>query len=782
MRRDLCIPLASIHPSIHQVADSVLAMDTSSDGGPAASRGKEGGGVNGDKDSLRDVIDQIHSVTSRMAAKTEAADLQISDADSNTEACVSLAARLSGLLETLTDADSTLSNELAQIPPNTQNKERKDGDGRLVRWLYNIHDEASKAVYLSKAVSAGDGKGSQVGASPAAAAAASSGGASVGVFGATAAAATHQHTGSSQDHGRPCLPGLPAAVMGTMGSFLTTIDNITRLTRVNKETHQKATDSTYGVFRHFAVTKDEEGKYNNIPKLRGVKHLGKIRTAHVEASRVVPCVAELLESSSAGLEQLHVADGEKVRWQDDTAPRPPGDPVPFPSLTQLDIQSQKWLKHISQRRWALPALTSLKVDSPSRFDGSSGSFTRLVERSPKIERLEAGFIHFGDDDWPNFLVALGGCPHLTHITGLGIPGNQLDRIKELKEALNKHWAKQERKGVRKKLGFVVSSTMIHADCRQGAADLQGISEWAAEVSCELEWRPFGDSLTVDCSSDTEEASCAPDGLYGEIAKQLASKATEVRLALGGTTLHESWRDKLIFPRASSLGIEIKESSSGSSVVDSIPEWLTEREGEGEGATSRHFPAVEQLVVSFGELSFSDLPSAPSKLSRLVGGLAGLERVFFSDLSSASVACELLSYLSVPRLSEVEIAEPLSHEWPASVPAEWSFRSPPIERLVTAPLEVDPDQWSSKEGVHLFLQLVSTLRPSRVDLTAILHDDELEGEGEGEQGDDASRLLQAARAFAWECNDRVQALYTMTGGSCEQVDVEQYRLTMQLAAK
>ncbi|CEL95950.1 unnamed protein product [Vitrella brassicaformis CCMP3155] len=92
-----------------------------------------------------------------------------------------------------------------------------------------------------------------------------------------------------------------------------------------------------------------------------------------------------------------------------------------------------------------------------------------------------------------------------------------------------------------------------------------------------------------------------------------------------------------------------------------------------------------------------------------------------------------------------------------------------------------DQWHNKEDAQLFLQLVATLRPARVDLTVTLDRDDLEGEGEGEQGDNASGL-HAARSFAWECYVRVKALYTMTGGSCEQIDVGEYRLAMQLAAK
>ncbi|CEM10914.1 unnamed protein product [Vitrella brassicaformis CCMP3155] len=726
-----------------EVVDSVLAMDSSSDGGPAASRGKEGGGLYGDKDSLRDVIDQIHSVTSRMAAKTEAADLQISDAESNTEACVSLAARLSGVLETLTDADSTLSNELAQIPPDAQNKERTDGDGRLVRWLYNIHDEASKAAYLSKAVSAGDGKGSQVGASPAAAAAASSGGGSVGNSGATAAAAaaaaTRQQTGSPQDYGRPCLPGLPEGVVGHMGAFFTT-RTATRLTRVNKETRQKATDSTYGVFRQFAMTRDETSSYEKIRKLRDVKHLVNIRAAHVDASDVVPCVAELLEKSAETLEELHVSPVPSDPIFGLPVARAPGDATRFPKLTQANIQSEKWLWHISNRRWALPALRSLHA--PHVFS----NFASLLSTSTKMERLEAEYIMCEAD----FTAAVANWPNLTTITGIEIQMpdkfrhdlKDLGRINDLKDALNQHWGKPESKVVPRKLCFVVSDPMIDDEYGQGEDDLRGIAEWAAEVHCELEWRPRS-GLTVDCG-ETWGAPRAPTGLYGEIAKQLASEATEVDLLLGGIPLHRSWRDKLIFTHAKYIDICDTETSA-SDVVASIPEWLTEREGEGQTAASRHFPALEHIHLRLYDVVLSELPSAPSKLSRFIAGLRAVRKVTLATVRSFAVGCELLSYLPLPSLEEVSFRPPGhdhpidSSDWPEDVPAEWSLRCPHIEHM-TCPVE--DDEW---------------------------------------QGQDQAARLTDLRSLVLECFEHLKALYTMAEGCC-WVQHEGNYLSMKLVAK
>jgi len=354
----------------------VPTVDVSSDGGPAPSRGEEGDGSDGNG-SLRNIIDKIHSVASNIAASTEVAKVKIANADSNTQACVSLAGRLSGVLKTLTDVDSMLSDELAQIPTARHSTKRKDGDRKTFRWLYNVNDvgssvsessgETDRAAHQSKAVSVGDGKRSRVGtSSPAAAAAAaasSDGGCLIGVSGAPAA--TQQRGANTKNYGRPCLPGLPEGVMGHMGSFLTTM-MATRLTRVNKETHQKATDETFGLFRYFAMTADETSNYEKIKKLEQMKHLGKIRTAYVDAPTVVPCVAECLEASRSTLTQLHVPDTSHPSAS--TNARAPGVPIDFPKLKELDVKSSLWLRYMSKRRWSVPALTSLRVGSTSQYD------------------------------------------------------------------------------------------------------------------------------------------------------------------------------------------------------------------------------------------------------------------------------------------------------------------------------------------------------------------------------------------------------------------------------
>mmetsp|Transcript_29823 Transcript_29823/g.86485 ORF Transcript_29823/g.86485 Transcript_29823/m.86485 type:complete len:353 (-) Transcript_29823:1256-2314(-) len=342
------------------------------------------------------------------------------------------------------------------------------------------------------------------------------------------------------------------------------------------------------------------------------------------------------------------------------------------------------------------------------------------------------------------------------------------RLNDLKQALNPLWSKPENKDVPKKLGFVVRDATIGVDFGQGAVDGEAMSKWAAEVNCELEWRPedvtseFEESLLIDCSSEAANAPHAPGGFYADSARQLARKAPSVEVKLGGTALHSSWRDTLVFPRASTLSIDFEEGASGSAVVESIPEWLIDREGEGQTAASRSFPHVELLKVHFSTLSLSDLPSAPSKLSRFIGGLTGVKRVRFYFLPSLAVGCELLSYLSGRQLAKVDFVRPLEMDlWPRIVRPVWALRAPPIEHLTSPRL-------GSTTAVMAFLQLVSTLRPAKVDLSATLPAGELGG---------------GLRLFAWSCFERVQTSYNMARAECGGEDgAGECDLELQLVAE
>jgi len=75
--------------------------------------------------------------------------------------------------------------------------------------------------------------------------------------------------------------------------------------KINRETRQKATDSTFGVFRRLTITRDEVDSYKKIQRLEHLQHLGNIQTAYLDVPRVVLCVAECLEGSRATLKELH---------------------------------------------------------------------------------------------------------------------------------------------------------------------------------------------------------------------------------------------------------------------------------------------------------------------------------------------------------------------------------------------------------------------------------------------------------------------------------------------
>ncbi|CEL99894.1 unnamed protein product [Vitrella brassicaformis CCMP3155] len=227
--------------------------------------------------------------------------------------------------------------------------------------------------------------------------------------------------------------------------------------------------------------------------------------------------------------------------------------------------------------------------------------------------------------------------------------------------------------------------------------IREFSKWAAQVKCELEWRPFEGQLIIDCSSDAANARTAPDGLYGDIATQLAARAERVTLKLGGTPLHESWGDKLVFNNAKTLEFHPKEGANTLEVEQSIPEWLTGRGGE-KGVP---FPAVTRLDADIRSFSLTEC----SKLSSLMRGLTTLKEVRFPNrLPSFAVGCELLFCISV-ELEMVWFDFPFhNHDPPAP-----GGCPPCIEVVHSCRLR-------SKADVQQLTQLVLLKRPASVDLT------------------------------------------------------------------
>ncbi|CEM01655.1 unnamed protein product [Vitrella brassicaformis CCMP3155] len=226
------------------MADGGL-MDLDKHDGPAASAaaGGQGGGPNGGGSS-RDILQKIRLMRSfvpQFASDLERAENIIAThTDNKSQDGALLAGSLSSILDVLTDAQSALNKQLTET--STDHITHKTHGNATDSGAFESEglDQTDDGAQHSKAVAVGDdGKRSRVDTP---AAAASSGGSVGGCVGA--AATQQQGARSEKDHGRPCLSGLPAAVMGHMGSFLTTIDNIRRLSRVNRETYMKATDQT----------------------------------------------------------------------------------------------------------------------------------------------------------------------------------------------------------------------------------------------------------------------------------------------------------------------------------------------------------------------------------------------------------------------------------------------------------------------------------------------------------------------------------------------------------
>ena len=556
---------------------------------------------------------------------------------------------------------------------------------------------------------------------------------------------------------------------------------------------------------------------------------GKMQTAFVDAKVVPFVVSELLEANKDSLKKITLN-------VDSWSRTPDAGPIVFSSATHLDIRglagldyiryvregSQRWRNRTAidllgrrvcvcrRRRWRFPALTTLRVGTLN-IDHTP-HLVCLLETSPMIRRLEADSITFDDDyQWAGFTPALGGCPHLTTITGLQIKMEQFGRLNQLKDTLSKHWKTQEPKGALnkkcigaqgglipphlfhagppKRLGFVVADAEIGVDYgQQEAADMEAFSQWVADGHCQLDWLPESGPMTIDCSTTAATVPPAPDGLYGQIAKRLAANAThvrnwpdkggrpsdwttrafrlcvKVRLKLGGTALHESWRHKLIFTRAKKLEIKFttkrgaSASGAGVALCRSVPEWLTERQGDGEGqqSTSRCFPSVKELLVFSFSLSLADLRAANSKLSPLLGGLRTLSGVRLYGVSSFAAACEFLCWLSVEQLDEVKISESgwrVVCEWPADAPATWGDCRPRINRLTSSSL-------CSKAGVSDFIKLSLALRPVGVEIEARLEESGLEGDSEADR-------LADLRSFADECARQVAPHYTVEKSECDR---------------
>ncbi|CEM01695.1 unnamed protein product [Vitrella brassicaformis CCMP3155] len=751
---------------LRSAAGAVGLVEVDSGDDAAASAVGQGGLASGGG-SPRDLLQKIRSMRSvvpQFVSDLERAEHIIATLADNAQDSASLPGRLSIVLDALTDAHSALTKELSETSTDHKTHKTPPNVADFRAFVSEGLARADEVAQHSKAVAVGDAKREQVDSLAAAAAAAAVGGGSMAVCGA--AAATRKPMNKPKRYGRPSLCGLPEDVFSHMGSLMTTKMSAC-LAKVNKDIRTMAIDETSGLFREFTVTEDEEDSYSKVEDVnKEMQHMDKMKTASVWASDVESRVvlSEYLESCRTTLESLTL-DVRGCAKEVDAS----DCDVAFLKLTFLHPHNSDTIRHIRRRRWIFPALTTLRVGR-IYSDEDAASLVRLLHESPKIERLEGDRIGLDYRQWADFTAALGRCPYLTTITGLEIDiPSQFGRLNRLKDALRTHWSSTpEKRGVRKKLEFVTPHLSIGVDYRQRRirmADVEAFRKWAVDVGCELEWELGGYGwVTLDCSSGAATVLPAPGGLYGDIATRLAANATIVVLDLGGAPLHESWRHKLICHNATTLEIDIKRGASASEVVDSIPTWLSERKGDGQGATSRCFPAVEQLTVRSSSLFLAELRAASSKLRPFLGRLTTLKRVDLDGVSSFAAASEPLSYFAVGELDEVECCEPIGCvvcERPADASGTLGDRCPRIHRLTSSHLR-------SKAGVAEFIKLALAVRPVSVELVAVLDESELEGKRK------ATKLADL-RSFADECAMRVTPHYTVEKSECELVGWKKYCL-------
>ncbi|CEM36840.1 unnamed protein product [Vitrella brassicaformis CCMP3155] len=196
-------------------------------------------------------------------------------------------------------------------------------------------------------------------------------------------------------------------------------------------------ETTFGLFGRFvdvSVT-DDACIVKKVPHIEG-----KMQTAFVQATakEVPPVVSELLEANKDSLKKITLHINYCSRTSD-------AGPIVFSKVTHVDVRSPAGRDYISARRWMFPAITTLRVGCIISMDAAS--LVRLLRESPKIERLQADCIELDDDQWANFLGALGRCPNLTHVAGIEINIRcQFERLYQLRGTLSQHWSRADEKG------------------------------------------------------------------------------------------------------------------------------------------------------------------------------------------------------------------------------------------------------------------------------------------------------------------------------------------------
>ncbi|CEM27210.1 unnamed protein product [Vitrella brassicaformis CCMP3155] len=493
-----------------------------------------------------------------------------------------------------------------------------------------------------------DGHSDHPAAPAAAAAAAASAGGVSGVSQQDEQTQNQQHHNHQQQVAcGPCLCGLEGPLVCEMASFLTTIE-ATVLCLVNKDinskadytantttTEDKTDDTPFGIYHNLTIAKEECKTWANLnqpTRARLKTKLGNVKTARIAWPIDSPgrrrssgrsggrLVAECLAGSKSSLEDLHMTS-----WDGDHGKNPGRLPaVVFTKLRLLAVTSFKCLTYFRKCNWTFPSLVDLRVSTTT---GSQlPDVTHIVRSSPQLRTLTTTNswekIDGRGSDWCEFASALGQCPHLTTIRGLAIGiGNDCSHLPDLQKALDTPGAKRRTEvGVKKTIEFEYDPS-ISCTFSDETRPLHTFLTWAGGVRVSIEW--LGGKVRMDCSKAVS-SSMAPPAVRGPVAdvvKQMASQAAIVDLYLGGSRLHDSWKD-LHFPAADLL--QIVGTADPQEVIESIPKWLLEVDEDGNNVC---FPKIDYLDISMGRVGDDGppaeawhLPAAPNALSTLLGSL------------------------------------------------------------------------------------------------------------------------------------------------------------------
>ncbi|CEM07062.1 unnamed protein product [Vitrella brassicaformis CCMP3155] len=599
----------------------------------------------------------------------------------------------------------------------------------------------------------------------------------------------------------PCLCSLEGPLLCEMASFLTTIE-ATVLCRLSKDIRSKAdytgnthttegkTDDTpFGVYRNLTIAKDECRTWQRLdraPCSRLREKLGHVTTACIQDRKdayfcnyhyTLSFVTTCLEASRASLKHIYTTGF--IDRED--APVPLRPPVAFDKLETLHVTSSSWNSFFRESNWTFPSLVDLRLRTLTTADSW----------------------HTIDGEWCEFASALGQCPYLTTIRGLGIGGNSCSHLTHLQKALDTHWGKEQNRCITKTIEFVYGSPTISTSFGDETHPLHDFLTWAGRVGVAIEWR-LGKDFFLECNKGAS-SSVGPPAVRGPVAgvvKDAASEAAMVHLYLGGTPLHRSWKDLLTFPDA---GILLVDEGDSSSTIESIPTWLLEVDDNGNNV---RFPKIDYLDALLGFVADGDappeeawhLPAAPNSLTTLLGSLRGVRLVEFTT-SSLSTVCECLSHMSTDKLDVLEVCVG-SHltALPDPIP---HYTLPAVHRLV---VPIRCGMWAavSKAAALSCMRLALLTHAHEAEFEFYVASDqfdfhrdygELEGGDEAEDDEDEDEdaawerereLCQAMeehgkgcmRALATECYEVVKGGYQLT-----DVDVgchvEHNETTMQL---